>query len=64
MLLVLTPRGAEEIRTRGFLYERLDCPAAAANDFRRYLELAPEASDADLVRTRLSRLLDDTPTLH
>jgi hypothetical protein len=38
LLLVLTPQGADEIRTRGYLYERLGCPAAAANDFRRYLE--------------------------
>ena len=64
LLLVLTPQGADELRTRGFLYERLGCPAAAANDFRRYLELAPEADDHEQVRTRLSRLLDDTPTLH
>ena len=64
LLLVLTPQGADELRTRGFLYERLGCPAAAANDFRRYLELAPDAEDLEQVRTRLSRLLDDTPTLH
>ena len=64
LLLVLTPQGADEIRTRGFLYERLGCPAAAAQDFRRYMELAPDAEDMDQVRTRLSRLLDDTPTLH
>jgi regulator of sirC expression with transglutaminase-like and TPR domain len=64
LLLVLTPQGADELRTRGFLYERLGCPAAAANDFRRYLELAPDAEDHEQVRTRLSRLLDDTPTLH
>ncbi len=64
LLLVLTPQGADEIRTRGYLYERLGCPAAAANDFRRYLELAPQADDGEQIRTRLSRLLDDTPTLH
>jgi regulator of sirC expression with transglutaminase-like and TPR domain len=64
LLLVLMPQGADEIRTRGFLYERLGCPAAAAVDFRRYLELAPDAEDLEQVRTRLSRLLDDTPTLH
>jgi regulator of sirC expression with transglutaminase-like and TPR domain len=64
LLLVLTPQGADELRTRGFLYERLGCPAAAANDFRRYLELAPDASDHEQVRTRLARLLDDAPTIH
>jgi regulator of sirC expression with transglutaminase-like and TPR domain len=64
LLLVLMPQGADEVRTRGFLYERLGCPAAAAVDFRRYLELAPEAEDHEQVRTRLSRLFDETPTLH
>ena len=64
LLLVLAPRGADEVRTRGFLYERLGCPAAAADDFRRYLELAPEAEDVQQIQLRLSRLLDDAPTLH
>ena len=64
LLLVLTPQGADEIRTRGFLYERLGCPAAAAIDFNRYLELAPDADDVQQIRTRISRLHDDAPTLH
>jgi regulator of sirC expression with transglutaminase-like and TPR domain len=64
LLLVLTPQGADEIRTRGFLYERLGCPAAAAIDFRRYLELAPDADDVEKIHQRISRLLDDAPTLH
>jgi regulator of sirC expression with transglutaminase-like and TPR domain len=64
LLLVLTPNAAEEVRARGTLYEQLDCPAAAAADFRRYLELAPKAPDAAEVEKRLSRLRDATPTLH
>jgi regulator of sirC expression with transglutaminase-like and TPR domain len=64
LLLVLAPQGADEIRTRGFLYERLGCPAAAANDFHRYLELAPDADDVEQIRTRIARLHDDTPTFH
>lgn len=64
LLLVLTPHAADDIRTRGFLYEELECPAAAAEDLRRYLDLVPDAPDADEVRGRLSRLADETPTLH
>lgn len=64
LLLVLTPHAADDIRTRGFLYEELECPAAAAEDLRRYLDLAPDAPDADEVRGRLSRLADETPTFH
>jgi regulator of sirC expression with transglutaminase-like and TPR domain len=61
---VLTPNAPDEIRTRGTLYEQLDCPAAAAADFRRYLQLVPKAPDAAEVEKRLSRLHDTVPTLH
>jgi regulator of sirC expression with transglutaminase-like and TPR domain len=64
LLLVLTPDAPDEVRTRGTLYEQLDCPAAAAADFRRYLQLAPKAPDAAEVEQRLSRLLDVVPTIH
>lgn len=64
LLLVLTPDAPDELRTRGTLYAALECFAAAADDFRRYLELAPEADDAKEVRLRLARLRDAQPTLH
>jgi regulator of sirC expression with transglutaminase-like and TPR domain len=64
LLLVLNPDAPEEVRTRGTLYEQLDCPAAAAADFRRYLQLAPKAPDAAEVEKRLARLLDIAPTFH
>ena len=64
LLLVLTPNAPDELRTRGTLYEQLDCPAAAAADFRRYLQLVPKAADAAEVEKRLSRLRDAAPTLH
>jgi regulator of sirC expression with transglutaminase-like and TPR domain len=64
LLLVLTPDAAADVRTRGLLYERLECFGAAADDFRRYLELAPEAPDADEVRGRLVRLTQEGPTVH
>ena len=41
LLLVLTPRSAEDVRTRARLYETLECFASAADDLRRYLALAP-----------------------
>lgn len=64
LLLVLDPTNTDDLRTRGLLYERLDCHAAAAEDLRRYLDMAPEADDADEMRGRLSRLADQTPTFH
>ena len=64
LLLVLTPDDANEVRARGLLYERLECFGAAADDFRRYLELAALAPEADDVRKRLVRITQSGPTLH
>ena len=55
-LLMLTPTAATELRDRGWLYHRLDCFRAALADYRRYLELAPLAADADEVRGRIIEL--------
>ena len=64
LLLVLLPDSPDDLRTRGALYESLDCAAAALADFRRYLELAPTAPDADDVRERMTRLARTNPTIH
>lgn len=64
LLLVLTPRSAEDLRTRARLYEALECFASAAADLRRYLALAPQAGDATEVRKTLGRLANHSPTLH
>lgn len=64
LLLVVTPDALNELRTRGLLYERLGCPAAAAADLHRYLELAPGAPDAPAIEVRAAKLLDTSPTLH
>lgn len=64
LLLVLTPRSAEDLRTRARLYEALECFSAAAADLRRYLSVAPAADDATEIRKRLGRLASDAPTLH
>lgn len=64
LLLVLTPRSADDLRTRARLYEALECFASAADDLRRYLALAPRADDAPEVRKTLERLSADAPTLH
>ncbi|MGC1952607.1 MAG: tetratricopeptide repeat protein, partial [Gammaproteobacteria bacterium] len=52
-ILAVVPNNAQELRDRGDLYERLECPRAAVADFGRYLELTPEADDAEDVRKRL-----------
>ena len=64
LLLVLVPDSADELRMRGLLYERLECFGAALGDFRRYLELAPGAPDAEQIRERVARLVRIAAAIH
>jgi regulator of sirC expression with transglutaminase-like and TPR domain len=63
-ILLLVPGMASSFRERGYLYELLDCSMAAAEDYSRYLELMPDANDADLLRKRLPQLLQHNITFH
>ena len=53
-LLLVAPGDAKEIRDRGLLLAHLGEPGAAIADLESYLELAPQAPDADSVRGRLA----------
>lgn len=64
LVLVLAPQSADDHRVRGLLYEDLECFGAARDDFRTYLELAPDAPDADRIRERLARLVRVATTIH
>jgi regulator of sirC expression with transglutaminase-like and TPR domain len=55
-LIAVTPADALEVRDRGLLYAKLECPRAAMEDFERYLELAPDAEDAPELRMRMVEL--------
>lgn len=50
-VLILRPDDPNEIRDRGYIFERLDCFRASADDYERYLEMSSSADDAALVRT-------------
>lgn len=63
-IVMLVPGMASSFRERGYLYELLDCSIAAAEDYTRYIELMPDASDAELLRKRVPRLLQHHTTLH
>jgi regulator of sirC expression with transglutaminase-like and TPR domain len=63
LLLVLAPDSPDDVRVRGLLYEHLECFGAALDDFRRYLELAPDAPDCEQIRQRMARLAR-TATVH
>jgi regulator of sirC expression with transglutaminase-like and TPR domain len=52
-VLRLTPAQPEALRDRGLAYLELDYLPGARQDLGRYLELAPEAADAEQIRDRL-----------
>ncbi len=63
-ILLLVPDLPGELRDRGLLYEKLDCPGAARADLERFLALAPEDPTADAVRRRLDAMRRAPATLH
>jgi regulator of sirC expression with transglutaminase-like and TPR domain len=58
-LLRLGPETAEALRDRGLAYRELGHGAGARMDLARYLQLAPQADDADSVRQALVELSGD-----
>ena len=63
-ILLIRPDLPEELRDRGLLYERLECAQSALQDYRRYIELEPDAPDAGDIRSRMINLRKTTPALH
>jgi regulator of sirC expression with transglutaminase-like and TPR domain len=55
-LLVVLPEAAQERRDRAWVYERLECPRAAAADLTAYLSSCASLPDAAEVRERRARL--------
>lgn len=62
-LVHIEPGNPLWLRDRGALYQRLDCARAATADLERYLELAPDDSEADVIRETIVKLRRDAPTL-
>ncbi len=50
--LIVDPNQPHEIRDRGYLYEAMACFRAAVRDYDGYLEMLPDADDAEAVRER------------
>lgn len=56
LILLVNPESAEDYRDRGLIYQQLEAFRASLADLTRYLELAPDAGDAQLVRNLLGEL--------
>ena len=54
-ILLIDPTLATEFRDRGAVHQRLGQLQAATQDFRRYLQMAPQAPDAEAIRGMLVR---------
>ena len=54
-ILLIAPDEAMEVRDRGGVHQRLGHLQAAMQDFQRYLQLAPQAPDAEAIRTLVRR---------
>ncbi|HVU01259.1 MAG TPA: tetratricopeptide repeat protein [Polyangiaceae bacterium] len=63
-MLELSPDSADDLRDRAFVAMRLGVPRVAEGDFRRYLDLCPEAGDVAEVRRLLVKLGGTTPAIH
>jgi len=55
-ILLLAPEIATEHRDRAILYAQLECFGPALADLERYLELEPNAPDADDVKENIAKL--------
>jgi len=55
-LVAVLPDVADERRERADVYERLECPRAAAADLEAYLDAEPKPSDGRRIRVRLAAL--------
>ena len=62
-LVNLDPANPLWLRDRGALYQRLDCARAAVADLERYLELAPDDPENDVIRETIVKLRRNAPTL-
>lgn len=62
-LVHLEPANPIWLRDRGALYQRLECARAAVADLERYLALAPDDPENDLIRETIVKLSRNAPTL-
>ena len=64
LLLRMKPGDPLETRDRGFIYEQLDCPRFAAEDFEYFIEQCPDDPVADVLKMQLAALDLSPKPLH
>jgi regulator of sirC expression with transglutaminase-like and TPR domain len=55
-LVILLPDAIEEVRDRGLIFAQLEYVRPALQDMQQYISEAPEASDAEEIRSHIATL--------
>ena len=63
-IIHLTPNNPYEYRLRGSIYQAMECHSLALNDYRQFLNLDPDADDAENVRADIIQLQSAVRYLH
>lgn len=63
-VLKISPEQPEALRDRGLAYLNMDYQHGARHDLARYLQLAPQAADAGVMRERLVELSANRSRMH
>lgn len=63
-ILAIDPEAADELKQRGLLYEAMGNNAFAVMDLERYLEMAPEAADREMIEAKIELLRSHKGWLH
>lgn len=64
LVLLFAPDAGLELRARAAVHQQLGMARAALADLQRYLEVVPEAPDADTVRASIDHLRSSAGRLH
>lgn len=64
ILLSLNPDDPYEVRDRGLVYEQLECPKLAAQDYAYFVEQCPQDPVAAILKAQIARLDSCAVTLH
>ncbi|NES81911.1 MAG: tetratricopeptide repeat protein, partial [Moorea sp. SIO2B7] len=54
--IFLAPNAPVQLRDRGLIYSQLGYLSEACQDLERYLEILPQAEDADIIRRLLKQI--------
>ncbi|GLO61601.1 hypothetical protein MACH09_21090 [Vibrio sp. MACH09] len=64
LALSFVPDDPYEIRDRGFIYQQLECHQIAKNDYQFFIDQCPEDPAAELLKSQLNALDENSVTIH